>query len=198
MPHAVDPKPLGLPRTPLCPGRLFVFLRKPLCLLTVCFFRSDPTLPAIFIAETSRPIVRCRIFSGASHLITKLITSSAIQGFPWRLGLSESSRIKPFLDLAGHRRRKQGFNSPRLQVLCNQVLTYMMQTKGNNISIIVRQYPLEFTEICLHFPGFTCKKRATRKKSENRRGPGRSPLSFENKRFNWGQYLLTGGSQPLS
>jgi len=115
MPHAVDPKPLGLPRTPLCPGRLFVFLRKPLCLLTVCFFRSDPTLPAIFIAETSRPIVRCRIFSGASHLITKLITSSAIQGFPWRLGLSESSRIKPFLDLAGHRRRKQGFNSPRLQ-----------------------------------------------------------------------------------
>jgi hypothetical protein len=42
------------------------------------------------------------------------------------------------LDLRGRWRRKQGFNSPRLQVLYRQVLTYMIPTKGNNISIVVR------------------------------------------------------------
>jgi hypothetical protein len=41
---------LCLPQTPLCPGRLFVFIREPLRLLTVCFFRADPTLPPIFQA----------------------------------------------------------------------------------------------------------------------------------------------------
>src|SRR6516164_8056577 len=30
---------LCLPQTPLCPGRLFVFIREPLRLLAVCFFR---------------------------------------------------------------------------------------------------------------------------------------------------------------
>ena len=63
------------------------------------------------------------VFRTLAHLITKLITSRAIQAFPWLLGLSESSRIKPFLDLRGRRRRKQGFDSPRLQVLCVQLLT---------------------------------------------------------------------------
>ena len=36
---------LCLPQTPLCPGRLFVFPRKPLHLLTVCFFRADRCCP---------------------------------------------------------------------------------------------------------------------------------------------------------
>ena len=144
MPHAVDPKPLGLPRTPLCPGRLFVFLRKPLCLLTVCFFRSDPTLPAIFIAETSRPIVRCRIFSGASHLITKLITSSAIQAFPRRLTLSKSSRTKPFLDLSGRRRRKQGSIPLASKFLLINHLRRFDDNGYDNMSIVFHQCPLAF------------------------------------------------------
>jgi len=71
-------------------------------------------------------------------LITKLITSSSIQAFPSRLTVSESSRRKPVLDHAGRRRRKQGFDSPRLQVLQYQILTYIRSTKGNNISIVVR------------------------------------------------------------
>ena len=99
------------------------------------FLRSVSfVLPAIFIAETSCPILRFRVFAGARHLIT----SSSIQAFPRRLTLSESSRIKLFLDLAGHRRRKQGFNSHRIQVVYHQVLTYIIETKGNNISIVVR------------------------------------------------------------
>jgi hypothetical protein len=61
--------------------------------------------------------------SKAGHLITKLITSSSVKAFPRWLALSKFSPTKPFLDLAGHRRRKQGFDSPRLQVLCNQLLT---------------------------------------------------------------------------
>ena len=49
---------LCLPQTPLCPGRLFVFIREPLRLLTVCFFRSDPTLPTCVIPETRGEILR--------------------------------------------------------------------------------------------------------------------------------------------
>src|SRR5215469_611911 len=37
-------------------------------------------LPAIFIAETSCPILRFRVFPGARHLIT----SSSVQAFPQR------------------------------------------------------------------------------------------------------------------
>jgi hypothetical protein len=32
------------------------------------------------------------------------------------------------------------------------------------MSIVIREHPLGFTQICLHFPGFTRKKRGTRKK----------------------------------
>jgi hypothetical protein len=86
---------LCLPQTPLCPGRLFVFIREPLRLLTVCFFRTDPTLPPIFIAETSCPILRFRMSPNAGHPITILITYSAIQAlglFFSRLGESPTSQ----------------------------------------------------------------------------------------------------------
>jgi hypothetical protein len=56
------------------------------------------------------------------------------------------------------------------------------------MSIVIRYCPQGLMRICLHFAGFTHKKRATRKKS-NRRGPCRSPLSFGNKRVNWGHIL---------
>ncbi len=77
-------------------------------LLTICVLRCDPALPAIFITETSCPKLRFRMSPNARHPITKLITSSSIQAFPRRLTLSESSRIKLFLDLSGRRHRKQG------------------------------------------------------------------------------------------
>jgi hypothetical protein len=70
---------LCLPQSPLCLGRLFVFIREPLRLLTVCFFGTDSTLPAIFIAETSCPILRFWMSPNAGHPITILITSSANQ-----------------------------------------------------------------------------------------------------------------------
>ncbi len=76
-------------------------------LLTICVLRCDPALPAIFITETSCPKLRFRMSPNARHPITKLITSSSIQAFPRRLTLSESSRIKLFLDLSGRRHRKQ-------------------------------------------------------------------------------------------
>jgi hypothetical protein len=48
--------------------------------LTVCLFRHDPALPAIFIEKASRPILRRP--PTVRHPITKLITSSSIQAFP--------------------------------------------------------------------------------------------------------------------
>ena len=38
------------------------------------------------------------------------------------------------LDLAGRRRRKQGFNSPRIQVTDNEVLTEITYKKRDNMS----------------------------------------------------------------
>ena len=91
------------------------------------WFFGGVSLPTCEPFEQSDPL---RLLKGveipdpnAGHLITKLITSSAIQAFPSRLTLSESSRKKPFLDLPGHRRRKQGFDPPRLQALHTQHFT---------------------------------------------------------------------------
>jgi hypothetical protein len=39
--------------------------------------------------------------------------------------LSESSRIKPFLDLSGRSHRKQGFDPPRLQFVGNKALAVL-------------------------------------------------------------------------
>ena len=77
-------------------------------------FVVAPPLHGIFIAETSFSNTAIPDLSRRSPPNNKLITSSSIQAFPRRLTLSKSSRTKPFLDLAGRRRRKQGFDSPRL------------------------------------------------------------------------------------
>ena len=47
------------------------------------------------------------------------------------------------------------------------------------MSIVVRQCPFGFTQICLHFPGFTCKKRATRKEVKIAVTQGKKPLRQE-------------------
>jgi hypothetical protein len=39
-----------------------------------------------------------------------------------------------------------------------------LQRLSDNMSIVVRQYPLGFTRMCLHFLGYTREKRATGKK----------------------------------
>jgi hypothetical protein len=36
---------------------------------------------------------------------------------------------------------KQGFEPPRIQVLCNQRLTQLILTKTNNLSIVFRGFP---------------------------------------------------------
>jgi hypothetical protein len=61
--------------------------------------------------------------SDARYPITKLITSGFVQPFPLRPTLSEASRITPSLDLSGRKRRKQGFDSPRLQMTDHESLT---------------------------------------------------------------------------
>jgi len=106
-------------------------------LLTICVLRCDPALPAIFITETSCPKLRFRMSPNARHPITKLITSSSIQAFPRRLTLSESSRIKLFLDLSGRRHRKQGFDSPRLQTPITEQFRRTFFSQGRSLPDIV-------------------------------------------------------------
>src|SRR6516164_6070723 len=49
---------LCLPQTPLCPRRLFVFIRESLRLLPVSFFRRDSTLTSSLIPKTHGKILR--------------------------------------------------------------------------------------------------------------------------------------------
>ena len=53
------------------------------------------------------------------------------------------------LDLAGHRRRKQGCDSPRLQVSDNEQLTEITYKKRDKMSTVFPCYPLGFTQIHL-------------------------------------------------
>src|SRR5215469_16285359 len=74
-----------------------------------------------FLSRRPSNIAISHVSKQLRHPITKLITSSAIQAFPSLLTLFESSPTKPFLDLAGHRRRKQGSRSGTWRVQINVI-----------------------------------------------------------------------------
>jgi hypothetical protein len=106
------------------------------------------------ITKTGCRLFRFRMSPNSGHPITKLITSGDIQAFPRRLTLFKFSPIKPFLDLSGCRHRKQGFNSPRIQVTYYEALTYITYKKRDNMSTVFRWFPLGFRQIYLDlFPG---------------------------------------------